>query len=412
VQSPEDPGRAVPHGDGLDKQPAPHSDQPVRLRPRPRLRRLSRGAVSAVLIAGLFAVMLLTLRYSRESLAAAPGGSPSKPLGPPPVSLDHLERLRAQRPLREEPPVSTVPLAPPPAPAIRMPAPEPRRRRAAAYRAPLSPGAGGASAPVGQRAASGSAEGQALEEQLARLERDLGLARGGESPVGLAPGSSALRSPPSREPSSALVSWESPATGFLLRAGTSVPAVLSHRVVSDQPGLVRAVVSRDVYDTTTGHHILIPRGALLLGEQANLPTLGQSRLAVSWWRLVLPDGRSLTLGEGDRAPASSAAVDGSLGLPGAVRQHWGRRYGAAALLSLIGAGVQLSQPDRGGAFASPSPGAEAAGALGTELGQLSQEILRRHVDIPPTIELRPGARVSAVLVQDLAFLAPYRPLVP
>jgi type IV secretory pathway VirB10-like protein len=44
-----------------------------------------------------------------------------------------------------------------------------------------------------------------------------------------------------------------------------------------------------------------------------------------------------------------------------------------------------------------------------ELGRTSQDILRRYADLPPTIELAPGARVHAVLLQDLAFTSPYQP---
>ena len=196
-----------------------------------------------------------------------------------------------------------------------------------------------------------------------------------------------------------------PASPFLLRAGTFIPAVLSHRAVSDQPGLLRAVLTRDVYDSLAGRYLLLPRGTVALGRQGDLPGLGQSRLAILWTRLQLPDGSSLDLA-GAGASLPSAARDGSAGLPGETRQHWGRRYGAAVLLSLVSAGLQLSQPQRSAGGDLP-PGEIAAGAAGLELGRLSQSILRQYADLPPTIELAPGARVHLVVTHDLAFPSAY-----
>jgi type IV secretion system protein VirB10 len=208
-----------------------------------------------------------------------------------------------------------------------------------------------------------------------------------------------LPAPSAASPSAATL--QAPAGAYLLRAGTFIPATVSHRVVSDQPGLVRAVVSRDVLDSLTAAHVLIPRGTVLLGRQGSLPSLGQDRLAVVWDRLQLPDGRTLRLEVDEALP--SAALDGSAGLTGRTRQHWGRRYGAAILLSLVGAGIQLAQPERRGGNRDASPGEVAAGALGLELGRLSQQILRQYADLPPTVELAPGARVHAVLTRDLSF---------
>jgi type IV secretion system protein VirB10 len=201
-----------------------------------------------------------------------------------------------------------------------------------------------------------------------------------------------------------------PASPYLLRAGELLPAVLAQRVVSDQPGSLRAVVSRDVRDSLAGTSVLVPRGTVLLGRQGSLPGFGQDRLAVLWTRLLFPDGRSLELDSDGATPAASAARDGTAGLRGRVNHHWGRRYAAAALLSLVGAGVQLSQPQSGNLLERDAPGSRAAGALGLELGRTTEDILRRYADLPPTIELAPGARVHAVLLQDLAFASPYQPL--
>jgi type IV secretion system protein VirB10 len=194
----------------------------------------------------------------------------------------------------------------------------------------------------------------------------------------------------------------------LLAAGTVIPAVLLHRLHSSEPGLVRGQVTRDVRDSAGGEVVLVPRGALVYGRQARVPRLGDRRVVVAWERLRYPDGRVLELGG-----EPTAAADGALGVPGRVRQRWGQRLGAAALLSLVGAGAQLSQPQRSATLgAAPSPGQIAAGELGLETSRLAHRILDRTVDLPPEIELEPGARLSILLTRDLAFEGPSFPSGP
>jgi type IV secretory pathway VirB10-like protein len=408
-------------GDAVDRGP-------LVLSPRPRLRRIGRTAVAAAVVVAMGFLMVLTLRYSRESLAAA--GRERPPLAaPPPMAVERIERMRPPAGLAvAEPAPTTVervaPIALPAAPARRE-----YSRTETAMRAPLVTESRSQRHRVGGRAGGASgrgAEPAGLDLAALGLDDEGAWLPGGGLGESLLPPAAAVQprrpevapepaatrdaaprnllpSPATAGPATA--DLHSPAGTHLLRAGTFIPATVAHRVVSDQPGLVRAVVSRDVLDSRTATQVLIPRGTVLLGRQGSLPTLGQNRLAVVWDRLQLPDGRTLRLAPDEALP--SAASDGSAGLPGRTRQHWARRYGAAVLLSLVGAGVQLAQPQRRGGLEA-SPGEVAAGALGLELGRLSQQILRQYADLPPTVELAPGARVHAVLLRDLSF-PPSRP---
>ncbi|HMB54608.1 MAG TPA: TrbI/VirB10 family protein, partial [Thermoanaerobaculia bacterium] len=372
--------------------------EPLVLGARPRLRRISRAAVAVAAVFAMLLMMLLTARYSRQSLSAAREERP--PLsGPQPVGVDRIERFEA-------PGGPEGAVVAPPAPLVLPPLPAPRERSSelrAALRSPLVAGGGGRAARPGGASGGSESVGSPLPgfdefERRLRGARGPALAIDGgvgvPAPVGPpgAPTRNLLPAPNLSDAGS--VVRRPPPAGPYLAAGTFVPALVSHRLVSDQPGLIRAVVSRDVYDSATASRVLIPRGTVLIGRQGDLPSLGQSRLAVVWSRLVFPDGGSADLGG---APWPSASLDGSLGLAGRVRRHWGRRYGAAVLLSLVGAGLQLSQPERSSSVDRDSPGEVAVGQLGLELGRLSQEILRRYADLPPTISLEPGARVHAVL---------------
>jgi hypothetical protein len=65
-----------------------------------------------------------------------------------------------------------------------------------------------------------------------------------------------------------------------------------------------------------------------------------------------------------------------------VNLHLVRVFGNALLLTVFSAGVQLSQiPDLGRGFAGPSAGNVLGAALGQQLGQTSNELIRRGINI-------------------------------
>jgi len=189
---------------------------------------------------------------------------------------------------------------------------------------------------------------------------------------------------------------------YTLRAGTVIPGLLLTGINSDLPGDLVAQVSRDVYDSHTQRLLLIPKGARLVGTYDNQVAVGEDRLLVAWTRLIFPDGRSL------RLPGLALKdVQGQSGAKDQVDTHWRRAFGRALLLSAISAGVQLSQPQQTSPFGAPSAGQVAAGALGQELSNVALEILRRGMDVPPTITIRQAQPFNVFLNGDLVFDGPY-----
>ena len=193
-----------------------------------------------------------------------------------------------------------------------------------------------------------------------------------------------------------------PASPFTLRAGTVIPGVLITAVTSELPGEILAQVSRDVYDSESQRILLIPRGSRLLGTYDNQVAAGQGRLLVAWTRLTLPNGRSTTL---PGLPLKDR--QGQTGARDRVDNHWRQVFGNALLLSAIGAGVQLSQPAQTSVLAAPSAAQVASGALGQELSTVALEILRRGMDVAPTITIRAGQPFTVFLNGDLVFDGPY-----
>ena len=178
-------------------------------------------------------------------------------------------------------------------------------------------------------------------------------------------------------------------TDMVIPQGTIIAGVLETAINSDLPGLVRAVVSRDVLGFD-GSRVLIPRGSRLIGQYSNGVALGQSRAFVIWTRLLRSDGVSVQLG--------SAATDalGTAGLGGKVNSHFLRRFGAATLLSVVTAGMEFV------ANSARSAGTVVVGSSG-QANQLAGIALQREIDIAPTIKVAQGTPVRVFVAKDLDF---------
>ena len=194
---------------------------------------------------------------------------------------------------------------------------------------------------------------------------------------------------------------QSPAKGFVLSVGTLIPALMKEAINSDLPGELRAQVSQAVYDSPSGEHLLIPQGATLFGRYDSRVAYGQSRVLVAWHLITYPDGSTLELKSMQGSDAGGAA-----GFSDSVNNHYWRIFGSATLLSVISAGVQLSQPQNS-ALQNQSAGSVAAGALGQTMGSVGTNLLQRNLNIQPTLEIRPGYRFNVKVNKELRFEESY-----
>ncbi len=218
------------------------------------------------------------------------------------------------------------------------------------------------------------------------------------------PGAPGPAAPAMDRPEVLPASLRDPTSPYEVKAGTIIPAVLLTGVNSDLPGQLIAQVRESVFDTETGQHLLIPQGARLIGLYDHRAVYGQERVLITWKRVIFPNATSLSLKDG--MPGTDAA--GAAGFQDQVNHHLLRVFGGALLLSVISAGVQLSQiPDFGRGFGGPTAGNVLGAAVGQELGQVSSELIRRGMSIAPTIEIRPGYAFNVMVTQDLVFPGPY-----
>jgi len=198
-----------------------------------------------------------------------------------------------------------------------------------------------------------------------------------------------------------------PRSRYQINAGTMIPAVTTQAMTSDLEGTLTAVVSRDVYDSVTGRFLLIPQGAkLFLVYDADVRA-NQPRLHVAAKTLYFPNGYSLAL---SGMPGSDSR--GLAGLSDQVNRHLWQRYGTAAVLSLITAGVSLAV-HRGNGFYTYAPEEAAVYGAGNVLGRSVAEDLRQAMQIRPTVTVREAYPFVLTVTQDVVFPGSYpfdRPL--
>ncbi len=149
--------------------------------------------------------------------------------------------------------------------------------------------------------------------------------------------------------------------------------------------------------TLTGGALLIPQGARLIGVYDSQVTFGQSRLLLVWTRLLLPNGHSIVL---ERQPGADAS--GQAGLEDGVDHHWGSLFKAALLSTILAVGTELGSDQND----SDIVRALRRGA-GDTLNQAGQQVVRRNLNIQPTLTIRPGHPVRVIVTRDLV-LQPYR----
>ncbi len=190
---------------------------------------------------------------------------------------------------------------------------------------------------------------------------------------------------------------ENPASRYVVQAGAVIAAALITGIRSDLPGQVTAQVTESVYDSPSGSFLLIPQGAKLVGAYDSQISFGQDRVLLVWTRLIMPNGRSIVL---ERQPG--ADTQGFTGLEDEVDQHWGRLAMAAALSTVLGVGAELGATNNDSAVVT-------ALRRGTtdSLNQTGQQVVRRNLNIQPTITIRPGFPVRVIVNRDLV-LAPYQ----
>lgn len=188
-----------------------------------------------------------------------------------------------------------------------------------------------------------------------------------------------------------------PRSRYELQAGHVIPAALVTALSSDLPGRVIAQVTAPVYDSVTGDHLLIPQGSRLIGTYRDGARYGDSRILLTWNRLILPNGWSINLQNMEASDPTGAS-----GLADRTDNHLDRLAAAVALSSVISVAANEVEDNESNGIV-PSLGDAAA----QQAAQTGSRIVDRELTVRPTLRVRAGAPVRVLVMRDIQ-LRPYR----
>lgn len=179
---------------------------------------------------------------------------------------------------------------------------------------------------------------------------------------------------------------------YLLFEGTILETVLINRLDGSFAGPVECLLSTNVYSNDR-QHLLIPAGSKLLGETKKVDTFGQTRLAVVFHRVLMPDGYSVSLDQ-----FKGLNQIGDTGLRDQVNNHYLRIFGVSLAIGALGA---VAEGRTAGSLNASSFDLMRQG-FAQSTAQSSAQILDKFLNIMPTVTIREGHRVKVYLSGDLA----------
>ena len=173
--------------------------------------------------------------------------------------------------------------------------------------------------------------------------------------------------------------------------GTTIDTVLVNRLDGEFAGPVKVMVTNPVYSQDR-QHLLIPEGTFVFGDVQKVAGLGQKRLAITFHRLLMPDGYSVDL---DQFHGLDQA--GATGLKDQVNNHYVEIFGASIALGVIVGAAEATNQNQG----YNQSGTEAyKSGIASSLSQSSANVLDRYINIPPTLTIREGHRIKVYITQD------------
>jgi hypothetical protein len=185
-----------------------------------------------------------------------------------------------------------------------------------------------------------------------------------------------------------------PSNPFELKTGTAIPSILVNDLNSDPSVELIAQVSQPVYDTASGSHLLIPRGARIFGRCDS-----RDRMLVVWQRLAYPliPGDP---GEGDNTRFVER-VDN-------YNDRICRIFVWGQLTSMLCAEYDFSQPPQNNLRALPVDEQIASTAVGQQMVRPGTETAGHSIRAPAIIGIRKGCPLDLIVNKNIVFDRSYR----
>jgi type IV secretory pathway VirB10-like protein len=190
---------------------------------------------------------------------------------------------------------------------------------------------------------------------------------------------------------------------YVVFEGTTIDTVLVNRLDGEFAGPLKVMVTNPIYSQDR-QHLLIPEGTFILGDVQKVSGFGQKRLAITFHRLLMPDGYSVDL---DQFHGLDQA--GATGLKDKVNNHYVEIFGASIALGIVAGAAEATNSNSG----YNESGSEAyKSGVASSLSQSSANVLDRFINIPPTITIREGHRIKVYITQDMLLPAVENHTVP
>ena len=235
------------------------------------------------------------------------------------------------------------------------------------------------------------------EADRAFIEALRGTPAAATAPASTAVPAASANPAPARDDSSLprLAAPEDPPGWERIHEGSFLEAVLVTQLSGDFPGPVLAVVSVPFYSGDR-QRVLVPRGARIIGTARAVANQDQSRLAVSFHRLILPDGRSVSLEFHGLNQLGEGALKDQ------VDRHYFSMFAAVGAVGVL-SGLTAA---RGNPYEGGVAGFQAGAGQG--LGQAATRILDRFLNRLPTLTIRAGHRLRIWFTSDVRVPRPLK----
>ncbi len=191
---------------------------------------------------------------------------------------------------------------------------------------------------------------------------------------------------------------QKPLSSFQVSAGSVIPCILQTGVNSDLPGIITAMVARDVYDSVKGQYLLIPQGTKAVGEYSSDISFGQTRVLIAFNRLILPDGSNIDIGK-----MGGYGQEGYAGFGDKVNNHFLRMFGSALLMSVIATGAHAITNEK----STNTVRNAFSDSIANQATTLGNMILKKHLNSQPTLVIRPGFEFNIMAQKTIFFKEPY-----
>jgi type IV secretion system protein VirB10 len=186
-----------------------------------------------------------------------------------------------------------------------------------------------------------------------------------------------------------------PAGTYRLDEGTILETVLLNRLDGGFSGPVITQVANDVY-SRAGVELLIPKGSRLLGEAREVNGFDQRRLAILFHRLILPNGKAISL---DKFRGLDQI--GETGVVSKIDHHYLEIFGTSLALGAIGGLAQIGS--YGSYGYDPATGFRVG--VTERMGSSAEQVLAKFLNKYPTIQVLEGTRIQVILTNDLNLAA-------